>query len=59
MNEPKVLPSNNANRSITYINMQWLGQRVRRAEEIKKLILANDYFIESESVALAMLNLKH
>ena len=62
MNEQKTLPSstkNKVNRGLTSINMQWLGERVRKAEKIKKLISANDYSIDSKSVVLAMLDLEH
>ena len=62
MNEQKTLPSNTknkVNRGLTSMNMQWLSERVKKAEKIKQLISANEYSIDSKSVVLAMLDLEH
>ena len=40
---------------MTTINMQWLGERVRKARRIKQMIEAGEYNIDSRAVAKAML----
>lgn len=46
------------NRSVTKINLQWLSERVRKTEKIKKLISKKGYSVDSKSVVKALLNLK-
>ena len=69
MIQPKVLPSKQASRnasksmpkrqrSMTTLNMQWLGQRVRKARKIKAMIEAGEYNVDSKLVAQAMFNMK-
>ena len=62
--EPKVLPNNTSSqnrsisrrkRSMTTLNMQWLGERVRKARKIKEMIDAGEYHVDSKLVAEAML----
>ena len=61
--EPRVLPKNKSKnnvprrqRSMTTLNMQWLGERVRKARKIKEMIEAGEYKVDSRLVAKAMLN---
>lgn len=67
MMEPTVLPKNKdlqnkraprRQRSMTTLNMQWLGERVRKARKIKEMIEAGEYNVDSKLVAEAMLNMK-
>ena len=67
MIEPKVLPKNSSQnrssapkrqRSMTTLNMQWLGERVRKARKIKAMIEAGEYNVDSKLIAQAMLNMK-
>lgn len=51
--EPKTLPRRK--RSMTTINLQWHGERSRRARDIKQLIDEGKYNISSLEVAKAML----
>ena len=61
--EPTVLPKNQSRRprrqrSMTTLNMQWLGERVRKARKIKEMIEAGEYNVNSKLVAEAMLSIK-
>lgn len=54
--EPKTLPRANARpRSMTTLNLQWVGERARKARDIKQLIEAGEYNINSRKVAHALL----
>ena len=44
-------------RSPTLLKLEWLGERLRRAERIKGELLAGTYQVSSESIAKKMLNL--
>ena len=63
--EPTVLPKNSRSqnksrprrqRSMTTLNMQWLGERVRKTKKIKEMIEAGEYHVDSKLVAQALLN---
>ena len=43
-------------RSPTLLKMQWLAERVRKTEKIRKQVLAGDYQVDSTDIAKAMLN---
>jgi anti-sigma28 factor (negative regulator of flagellin synthesis) len=45
-------------RSLTSITLQWIAEKVRRSEEIKKQIDSGSYRIDSSKVAGAILNKK-
>lgn len=51
--EPKTLPKRK--RSMTTLNLQWHGERSRRARDIKKLIDSGEYNVSSNLVAKALL----
>ena len=54
--EPKTLPRTNSRpRSMTVLNLQWVGERVRKARKIKELIEAGEYKVSSQDVARALL----
>ena len=44
-------------RSPTLLKLEWLGERLRRAERIKASLLEGTYHVSSEAVAKKMLNL--
>ena len=44
-------------RSPTLLKLEWLGERLRRAEHIKAELAAGTYAVSSESVAKKILNL--
>ncbi len=43
-------------RSATMLKLEWLGERLRRAERIKKQLIAGTYEIDSRAVARKLLN---
>lgn len=44
-------------RNPTLLKLQWLSERVRRADRIKREIAAGTYCIDTTAVARALLNL--
>jgi anti-sigma28 factor (negative regulator of flagellin synthesis) len=44
-------------RSPTLLKLEWLGERLRRAEHIKAQLIEGTYNVSSEAVAKKMLNL--
>lgn len=54
--EPKTLPKRK--RSMTTINLQWHGERARKARKIKELIDAGEYKVSSEAVAKTLLGIR-
>lgn len=54
--EPKTLPRRK--RSMTTINLQWHGERARKARDIKALIDAGKYNISSELIAKTLLGIR-
>jgi anti-sigma28 factor (negative regulator of flagellin synthesis) len=49
--------ANGRPRSPTILKLQWLGERLRKVERIKKQVAAGTYHVDSESIARAMLSL--
>lgn len=45
-------------RKATMLKLQWLSERLRKCERIKREIEAGTYRVDSEEVAKAILNLK-
>jgi hypothetical protein len=44
-------------RSPTLLKLEWLSERLRRADNIKEQLQANTYSVDSKAVARKMLNL--
>ena len=44
-------------RSPTMLKMQWIAERVRKCERIRKQVEAGSYNVDSDAVARAMLGL--
>lgn len=45
-------------RKATLLKLQWLAERLRKVERIKKAVADGSYHVASEDVAKALLNLK-
>lgn len=45
-------------RKATMLKLQWLSERLRKCERIKREIQAGTYHVESDEVAKAILNLR-
>ena len=45
-------------RKATMLKLQWLSERLRKCERIKREIQAGTYHVDSEEVAKAILNLR-
>lgn len=51
-------PSVRRPRSATMLKLQWLAERVRRCDAIKRSIAEGNYKVESREVAKAILNIR-
>lgn len=49
--------ANGRPRSPTILKLQWLGERLRKVEQIKKQVAAGTYHVDSEDIARAMIGL--
>ena len=43
-------------RSLTSLTLNWMAERVRRAEKIKKQVAKGKYKVNSEEIAAAIIN---
>lgn len=49
-------PKKPRQRSLTSVTLNWMAERVRRAEKIKKQIAKGKYKVNSEEIAAAIIN---
>jgi len=49
-------PGGGRRRSLTSITLNWIAERMRRAEQIKEQLDSGSYKVESAKVAAALLN---
>ena len=47
-----------SHRKPTVLNLQWLAERARKVERIKKQHEDNSYYVDSKDIAKAILNLR-